>query len=246
MSSHSFYGLSINTRKIQYHLFSNNCYHDDINLYSCKRLQYKLIHLLPNRDFFILAVSPQLPNSGRKVGVFPLHVQLHGVVLFTKAEVLAQTSEGHWKPVLYWTLNTSVSYLPLLVITYFSTPSAFKVASDEVGWSVVIYNTKITILVKEQVASFVEPIFIINSRKQATTVSGYTLRLTFCSLSLHTTGIKGITLTASLFVYNPRHYLSAIPISPIISVCQCCIYFRDRDIPEAQLRHASYVGEVKK
>ena len=190
----------INTRKIQYHLFSNNCYHDDINLYSCERLQYKLIHLLPNRDFFILAVSPQLPNSGRKVGVFPLHVQLHGVVLFSKAEVLAQTSEGHWKPVLYWTLNTSVSYLPLLVITYFSTPSAFKVASDEVGWSVVIYNTKITILVKEQVASFVEPMYIINSRKQTTTVSGYTLRLTVCILSRYTTGIKDITLTAGLFI----------------------------------------------
>ena len=61
------------------------------------------------------------------------HEQLHGVVLFTKAEVLAQTCEGHWKPVLYRTLNTSELYLPLLVITYFSTPSAFKVASDEVG-----------------------------------------------------------------------------------------------------------------
>ena len=93
----------------------------------------QLIHLLPNRDFFILAVSPQQPNSGRKVGVFPLHVQLHGVVLFSKAEVLAQTSGGHWKPVLYRTLNTSVSYLPPLVITYFSTPSAFKEASEEVG-----------------------------------------------------------------------------------------------------------------
>ena len=93
----------------------------------------QLIHLLPNRDFFILAVSPQLPNSGRKVGVFPLHAQLHGVVLFSKAEVLAQTSGGHWKPVLYRTLNTSVSYLPPLVITYFSTPSAFKEASEEVG-----------------------------------------------------------------------------------------------------------------
>ena len=155
----------------------------------------QLIHLLPNRDFFILAVSPQLPNSGRKVGVFPLHEQLHGLVLFTKADVLAQTSEGHWKPVLYWTLNTSVLYLPLLVITYFSTPSAIKVASDEVGWSVVIYNTKITILVKEQVASFVEPMYIINSRKQATTVSGYTLRL-------------NLLLFTSAYDWNQRHYFN--------------------------------------
>ena len=74
----------------------------------CKRLQYKLIHLLPNRDFFILAVSPQLPISGRKVGVLILHEQLHGVVLFIKAEALAQTSGGHWKPVLYRALNRSV------------------------------------------------------------------------------------------------------------------------------------------
>ena len=141
-----------------------------------------------------------------------LHEQLHGVVLFTKAEVLAQTCEGHWKPVLYRTLNTSGSYLPLLVITYLSTPSAFKVASEEEGWRVVTYNTKITILVKGQVSSFVEPMYIIHSCKQATTVSVYTLRLIFCFSSLHTTGTKSTTFTAELFVYNPKHYLFAISI----------------------------------
>ena len=74
----------------------------------------------------------------------------------------------------------------------------------------VTYNTKITILVKEQVASFVEPMFIINSHKQATTVSVYTPQLIFCFLSLHATGIKGITLTAGLFVYNKLDPVSRV------------------------------------
>ena len=145
-----------------------------------------------------------------------------------------QTSEGHWKPVLYRTLNRSVPYLPLLVITYLSTPSAFKVASEEVGWRVVTYNTKITILVKGQVASFVEPMYIIHSCKQATTVSVYTLRLIFCFSSLHTTGTKSTTFTAELFVYNPKHYLFAISIGPTMSACQGCIHFGERDITAGQ------------
>lgn len=106
----------------------------------------------------------------------------------------------------------------------------------------VTYNTKITILVKGQVASFVEPMYIIHSCKQATTVSVYTLRLIFCFSSLHTTGTKSTTFTAELFVYNPKHYLFAISIGPTMSACQCCIHFGERDITAGQ--YVTLPGEI--
>ena len=84
--------------------------------------------------------------------------------------------------------------------------------------------------------------YIIHSCKQATTVSVYTLRLIFCFSSLHTTGTKSTTFTAELFVYNPKHYLFAISIGPIMSACQCCIHFGERDIRAGQ--YVTLPGEI--